>query len=71
MRRLFWFVFVLSLVGLFLFVLGLYFLYEAGEPESGFGFSVVGAALLGVGLVVGVFYVAYWRIKILRDAHEF
>jgi len=71
MRRWYWFLLVLFFVGLFLFVLGLYYLYMVGESQLGFELSMVGAVVWGVLLVVGMLYVARVRIKILRDASEF
>jgi hypothetical protein len=64
-------VLVVFFVGLFLFVLGLYFTYRGGELQFGFDLSIVGAVLLGVVLAVGMLYVARVRIKILRDSSRF
>lgn len=71
MRLRYWFVLVVFFVGLFLFVLGLYFTYRGEEPQFGFDLSIVGAVLLGVVLAVGMLYVAQVKIKILRDSSRF
>jgi len=71
MRRLYWFLLADFFVGFVLFVLGLYYLYVAGESRLGFGLAIVGAALWGVLLALGMLYVARVRVKILRDAHQF
>lgn len=71
MRRWFWFLLVLFFVGLVLFVLGLYFAYEAGERQLGFELSMVGAVVWGVLLAIGMLYVARVRIKILRESSRF
>jgi hypothetical protein len=70
-RLRYWFVLVVFFVGLFLFVLGLYFTYIGGELQLGFDLSIVGAVLLCVVLAVGVLYVARVQIKILGDARRF
>jgi len=70
-RLRYWFVLVVFFVGLFLFVLGLYFTYKGGELQLGFDLSIVGAVLLGVVLAAGMLYVAQVRIKILRDSSRF
>jgi hypothetical protein len=62
---------VVFFVGLVLFVLGVYYLYVAGESRLGFELSIVGAVLWGVLLALGMLYVARVRMKILRDAHQF
>lgn len=71
MRRWYWFMLVVFFVGLVLFVLGVYYLYVAGESRLGFELSIVGAVLWGVLLALGMLYVARVRMKILRDAHQF
>jgi hypothetical protein len=71
MRLRYRFLLILFFIGLVLFALGLYYIYEGGEPKLGFELSMMGAVLWGVLLVVGMIYVARVRIKILRDASEF
>ena len=71
MRRWYWFLLVLFFVGLVLFVLGLYFAYEAGERQLGFELSMVGAVVWGVLLAIEMLYVARVRIKILRESSRF
>ena len=71
MRLRYWFVLVVFFFGLFLFVLGLYFIYMGGKFQLGFDLSIVGAVLLGVVLAVGMLYVARVKIKILRDSSHF
>jgi hypothetical protein len=71
MRRWYWFLLVLFFVGFVLFVLGLYFAYEAGERQLGFELLMVGAVVWGVLLAIGMLYVARVRIRILRESSRF
>lgn len=61
----------LFLVGVVLFLLGLYYLYGVGERRLGYDLSVAGAVLLGVLLTIGMLYVARVRVKILRGSRNF
>jgi hypothetical protein len=66
-----WFLLFLFLVGVVLFLLGLYYAYGVGERRFGYALSVAGAVLLGVLLAVGMLYVARVRVKILRGSRDF
>ena len=71
MRRLYWFLFGDFLVGLCLFLLGLYYIRVVGDFQLGFDVAMVGAVLLSALLAAALFFVARVYVKILRDAHEF
>jgi hypothetical protein len=71
MRLRYWFLLILFFIGLVLFALGLYYIYEGGAPKLGFELSMIGAVAWGVLLAIGMLYVVRVRIKILRDASRF
>jgi len=71
MKSQFWLLVLLLLAGLGLFSSGLYLMYWAGERGLGFQLLMGGIALWFVLLVVGMFFSARVRVKILKDSSEY
>jgi polyferredoxin len=71
MKRRYWFLVVLFVVGLVLFWLGQYYTFRGEEARLGFELSLSGLVVWAVLLAAGMLYVAHVRLKILRNASRF
>ena len=71
MKSQFWLLVLLFAAGLGLFLSGLYLMYWAEQRGLGFQFFIGGIALWFVLLVVGMFFSARVRVKILKDSSEY
>jgi hypothetical protein len=66
----YWFLVFLFVAGSGLFFLGLYLMGVRDDWLGAYVF-MAGTVLLLIFLIVAVFYAAYVRVKILRDASKF
>ena len=71
MKSPYWLLVLLFLGGLGLFLSGLYLTYWSEERGLGFQLLMGGIAVWFVLLVVGLFFSARVRIKILKDSSEY
>ena len=61
MRLWYWFLLIVLVLGIVLVSLGFYYIYQIGDYQRGWEFSVYGSMALAFVLAVGFLYFERWR----------